>query len=105
MFNILAPIFGLIALAYASRRVSILGPNAYLELNRFVASLALPALIFDNVAHVKPEQLNQPAFTAAFGVAARSRGDVDDDHGVDDRVRGHAVYLPRRAAAAAVAAG
>ena len=47
MFNILAPIFGLIVLAFASRRLNILGPNAYIELNRFVASLALPALIFD----------------------------------------------------------
>src|SRR6476660_1828146 len=70
LFNILAPIFGLIALAYASRRVNILGPNAYLELNRFVASLALPALIFDNVAHVRPEQLHQPGFAAAFGLGA-----------------------------------
>ena len=44
MFNILAPIFGLIALAYASRKVNILRPSAYVELNRYVASLALPAL-------------------------------------------------------------
>jgi malonate transporter and related proteins len=48
--DILAPIFALIALAYAARRIGILGPNAYLERNRFIASLALPALIFDNVA-------------------------------------------------------
>lgn len=66
MFNILAPIFGLIALAYASRKVNILGPSAYLELNRYVASLALPALIFDNVAHVTPANLDQPGFAAAF---------------------------------------
>lgn len=70
MFNILAPIFGLIALAYLSRRLNVLGPNAYLELNRFVASLALPALIFDNVAHVTPAQLNQPGFVASFGIGA-----------------------------------
>ena len=70
MFNILAPIFGLIVLAFASRRLNILGPNAYIELNRFVASLALPALIFDNVAHVTPAQLNQPGFVASFGIGA-----------------------------------
>ena len=70
MFNILAPIFGLIVIAFASRRVNILGPNAYVELNRFVASLALPALIFDNVAHVTPAQLNQPGFVASFGIGA-----------------------------------
>jgi len=57
-------------IAYASRKVNILGPNAYVELNRFVASLALPALIFDNVAHVTPAQLNQPGFVASFGIGA-----------------------------------
>ena len=70
MFNILAPIFGLIALAYASRKVNVLGPSAYIELNRFVASLALPALLFDNVAHVSPAQLHQPGFLGAFAVGA-----------------------------------
>jgi malonate transporter and related proteins len=70
VFNILAPIFGLIALAYASRKVNILGPSAYVELNRYVASLALPALIFDNVAHVTPSHLNQPGFVASFIIGA-----------------------------------
>lgn len=70
MLNILAPIFGLIALAYASRKLDILGPSAYIELNRFVASLALPALLFDNVAHVTPAQLHQPGFLAAFAIGA-----------------------------------
>jgi malonate transporter and related proteins len=70
VFNILAPIFGLIGLAYASRKLNILGPAAYVELNRYVASLALPALIFDNVAHVTPAQLNQPGFAAAFTIGA-----------------------------------
>ena len=70
MFNILAPIFGLIALAYTSRKINILGPSAYVELNRYVASLALPALIFDNVAHVTPSQLHQPGFVAAFTIGA-----------------------------------
>ena len=70
MLDILAPIFGLIALAYAARKVDILGPAAYVELNRYVASLALPALLFDNVAHVTPAQLNQPAFIASFAIGA-----------------------------------
>jgi predicted permease len=72
MLNILAPIFGLIALAYASRKVNILGPSAYLELNRYVASLALPALLFDNVAHVTLAQLNQPGFIGAYLIGALS---------------------------------
>ena len=70
MVNILAPIFALIALAYGSRKLGVLGANAYLELNRFVASLALPALIFDNVAHVTAAQLTQPGFVASFGIGA-----------------------------------
>lgn len=70
MINILAPIFGLIALAYASRKVNVLGPSAYVELNRYVASLALPALIFDNVAHVTPSSLNRPGFVASFILGA-----------------------------------
>jgi malonate transporter and related proteins len=70
VLNILAPIFALIALAYGSRKLGVLGPNAYLELNRFVASLALPALVFDNVAHVTAAQLNQPGFVASFGIGA-----------------------------------
>lgn len=70
MINILAPIFGLIALAYASRKVNVLGPSAYVELNRYVASLALPALIFDNVAHVTPSSLDRPGFVASFIVGA-----------------------------------
>ena len=70
MINILAPIFGLIALAYASRKVNVLGPSAYVELNRYVASLALPALIFDNVAHVTPSSLDQPGFVASFSIGA-----------------------------------
>jgi predicted permease len=70
LLNILAPIFGLIALAYASRKVKILGTSAYIELNRYVASLALPALLFDNVAHVTPSQLNQPGFLSAYAIGA-----------------------------------
>ena len=74
MLNILAPIFGLIALAYASRKVNIRGPSAYIELNRYVASLALPALIFDNVAHVTPSRLNQPGLDAALLLLASEAG-------------------------------
>ena len=70
MLNILAPIFALIAIAYACRRLRIFGPNAYVELNRFVVCLALPALIFDVVAHVTPAQLDQPGFVASFGIGA-----------------------------------
>ena len=70
MFAILAPIFALIALGYACRRVRVFGPNAYVELNRFVVCLALPALLFDIVAHVTLRQFGQPGFLAAFAIGA-----------------------------------
>ncbi|MBL8471471.1 MAG: AEC family transporter [Rhodocyclaceae bacterium] len=70
MFDILAPIFGLVFLGYLSRRYKLVGPTAFSELNRFVACLALPALLFDIVAHVRLEQLGQAGFLASFGIGA-----------------------------------
>lgn len=70
MFDILAPIFGLVFLGYLSRKFKLVGPTAYIELNRFVACLALPALLFDIVAHVSLQQLGQAGFLAAFGIGA-----------------------------------
>ena len=70
MFEILAPIFALVALGYGCRRLRVLGPHAYVELNHFVVALALPALLFDIVAHVTLRQLDQPGFIASFGLGA-----------------------------------
>jgi predicted permease len=67
--QILAPIFALILAGFVIRRRGILGPSACVELNRFVVWLALPALMFKLMAHASWEQLYQPAFMAAFGLA------------------------------------
>ena len=67
--SILLPVFGLILAGFASRRFGVLGPAAASELNRFVVWLALPALLFDTLAHATWHQLYQPAFVAAFGLA------------------------------------
>jgi malonate transporter and related proteins len=68
-FPILLPVFGLILAGFVCRRTGVLGPNAAPELNRFVVWLALPALLFDVMAHASWQQFNQPAFVATFALA------------------------------------
>jgi predicted permease len=67
--QILAPIFGLILAGFVARRRGVMGPAACTELNRFVVWLALPALLFRIMAHASWQQLYQPDFMAAFGLA------------------------------------
>jgi malonate transporter len=68
--QILLPVFGLVLAGFACRRRGVLGPSAASELNRFVVWLALPALLFDVMAHATWQQFYQPAFVAAFALAA-----------------------------------
>ncbi|MBV8224561.1 MAG: AEC family transporter [Verrucomicrobia bacterium] len=68
--QILLPVFGLVLAGFACRRCGVLGPSAASELNRFVAWLALPALLFDITAHATWQRLYQPAFVAAYALAA-----------------------------------
>jgi len=68
--QILLPLFGLVLAGFACRRRGILGPSAASELNRFVFWLALPALLFDIIAHATWQQFYRPAFVAAFALAA-----------------------------------
>jgi malonate transporter and related proteins len=70
--EILLPVFGLIFAGFACRRRGVLGPNSASELNRFVVWLALPALLFDTMAHATWHQLYQPAFVATFSLACVS---------------------------------
>lgn len=65
-FFIVLPIFALIFVGLFCRRANVLGPNATRELNRFVVYLALPALLFDIMAHASWAALDQPRFIAAF---------------------------------------
>lgn len=64
------PIFGLILAGWLTRRLGVLGPHATTELNRFVVYLALPALLFDIIAHAKWAEVWQPGFIAAFGLGS-----------------------------------
>jgi predicted permease len=70
--EILLPVFGLIFAGFVCRRRGVLGPNSASELNRFVVWLALPALLFDIMAHATWQQLYQPAFVATFAIACAS---------------------------------
>jgi malonate transporter and related proteins len=67
--EILLPVFGLILAGFVCRRRDLLGPTAASELNRFVVWLALPALLFDTMAHATWHQLDQPAFVATFSLS------------------------------------
>ncbi len=69
VLSIVAPVFALIASGYIARRIGVIGLAAVSELNRFVVYLALPALLFDVMAHAKASDLAQPGFIAAFGLA------------------------------------
>lgn len=69
VISIVAPVFALIASGYIARRIGVMGLAAVSELNRFVVYLALPALLFDVMAHAKAADLAQPGFIAAFGIA------------------------------------
>lgn len=64
--EILLPIFGLILAGFLCRRRGLLGPSAASELNRFVVWLALPALLFDIMAHASWAELDQPGYALAF---------------------------------------
>ncbi len=67
---VVLPIFALIFAGWLARRLRVLGPNASSELNRFVVALALPALLFDIVAHARWAEIWQPGFIATFGLSA-----------------------------------
>ena len=68
-FLILLPVFGLIVAGYACRMFGVLGPTAATELNKFVVWLALPALLFDIMAHTPWHTIYQPGFFWAFALS------------------------------------
>jgi predicted permease len=69
LFTIIVPIFALILCGFVARRWDSIGPTAVSEINNFVVYLALPALLFDVMAHARWHDLNQPGFVAAFGLS------------------------------------
>lgn len=69
LLTIVAPIFALILCGFLARRWDSIGAAAVSEINKFVVFLALPALLFDVMAHARWPELLQPGFLAAFGLA------------------------------------
>jgi malonate transporter len=69
ILNAVFPIFGLIALGYLSARRQLLGPGAIDSLNKFVSWMALPALLFQAMAQISWDQINQPGYIAAFSLS------------------------------------
>lgn len=68
-FLIVLPIFALVLAGWLTRRIGVLGEQATVELNRFVVYLALPALLFDIMAHARWQDIWQPGFIASFGIS------------------------------------
>ncbi|CAM5765945.1 transporter [Labrys miyagiensis] len=69
-FSTVLPIFALIFAGWLARRIGVLGAHATTELNRFVVWLALPALLFDVIAHTHGADIWQPGFIAVFGLSS-----------------------------------
>ena len=67
---VVLPIFALILAGWLVRRVGLLSAHATTELNRFVVYLALPALLFDVMAHTHWDEIWQPGFIAVFGLSS-----------------------------------
>lgn len=62
------PVFSLILLGFGAGRFHVLGAGATNSLNDFVVWLALPALLFQAMAAVKPTDLAHGGFLAAFSI-------------------------------------
>lgn len=67
--NAVLPLFALIFLGYAGARMSLFGAAAVDSLNKFVVWMALPALLFQAMAQIDLQDLNQPGFMISFIVA------------------------------------
>jgi predicted permease len=66
VLNAALPIFALILTGYMAARLEILGRAATDSINRFAVFLALPALLFQAMTRITPEQLGQAGFALAF---------------------------------------
>ena len=63
------PLFALILLGFIAGRKGLLGAGAVESLNKFVVWMALPALLFQVMAKITWEQINQPGYALASALA------------------------------------
>jgi malonate transporter len=69
VFNVVLPVFAIMASGYAAGRLGILGEAASEALNAFIYWFALPALLFHAMARVPVADVFHLPFLAAFGGA------------------------------------
>ena len=69
VLNVILPVFALILAGFACRRLGLLGASAASEINRMVVWLCLPALLFEAMATVVWDEIWQPGFILAYGIA------------------------------------
>jgi len=70
LFDVVLPVFAIVATGYLCGRRSLLGPESSEALNKFVYWVALPALLFKAMAVVDLSQVYNSAFLAAFAGAS-----------------------------------
>lgn len=63
--NAVFPLFALILLGFVGGRVGLLGASAVDSLNKYVVWMALPALLFQAMAKITWQEINQPGYVAA----------------------------------------
>ena len=63
--NAVFPLFALILLGFLCGRNNLLGAGSVDSLNKFVVYMALPALLFQSMAKITWEEINQPGYVAA----------------------------------------
>lgn len=65
ILNTVFPLFALILIGYLAARLRLLGADAVTALNKFVVWMALPALMFQVMAQISWDDINQPGYIAA----------------------------------------
>jgi hypothetical protein len=76
VLSIALPVFGLILIGGFAGRFGFLGRDATGALNMFVVYLALPAVMFQAMAHIRPADLANGGLLAAFCVAIAVPGAI-----------------------------
>lgn len=68
VLSVALPVFGLILLGGVAGRLGFMGSHATGVLNSFVVYLALPAVLIQAMARIRPAELMSPGLLVAFGL-------------------------------------
>lgn len=64
ILNTVFPLFALILVGFLAAKLKVLGADAVTALNKFVVWMALPALMFQAMAQISWDEINQPGYIA-----------------------------------------